>query len=182
MKNNSIYYLIFTSIILVSLLLIFATASITIKEEYEFLIPDINFSEDFYGENYDFIILKLENENSIFPKRVELKPIYLCAFHSQTNELLYSTELRSDKRSNSISSEIFDLDEKFIDVSANSNINVIYSAYISKYDLEKAAEVDYQYRLEYRELNQNVNSLYQYELSGDVCQGEVEYNTIFPIE
>lgn len=180
-NNNMVYYLIFFGIILISIVLIASTASITINQDYEFLVPEIDTSNESYGKEYDFIILNLENSNSIFPKRVELKPIYLCAYHTITNELLYSTELNSNKRSNSISSEIFDLNEKFIDVSPNSNINVIYSSYISRYDLSIAKDNNYQYRIEYRVLTENVNSLYRYGLDEDVCNGEVTYNTIFPL-
>lgn len=176
--NSSIYFFIFSGIILIGVILIALTAFVDVKQTYEIIIPE--FDNSTHSKEYDLITITLENKNSIFPKRVELQKLYLCVYDNNSSKLLYSTNLETNKAYNSITSDIFDLREKFVDISANSKINIIYSGRISRYEFEKAQEINFNYRVEYRELKEY--TAYPYGVDEEVCRGEKSYNLIFPQE
>ncbi|MFP4401756.1 MAG: hypothetical protein ACLFPL_00850 [Candidatus Nanoarchaeia archaeon] len=180
--NNTlkILYTVLGLIIVVSIGLVVLSSSGDIEKEYSILLdPSISVEElsDLQFQGLNMLSIQYTNTNSLFPKRVEVEEIYGCVFHSQHDTLLISKNLNANSYQYSTSSDVFNLNTRFVDISANSTVNVIYSGYINKRDVEQINESLGNFYLEFKVPTQNEGRM-RYIREEDVCTGNVDSRTL----
>lgn len=175
------------SIVLLALLIIIGTillilpSFVGVEEKYSLLIdPSITLEElNRTSSNLDILQLSLTNSNPILPNRVEVDDIVLCVFNSANQNVILAEELDTSSYQINRGSDVFNLQNNFVDIPSNSTINVIYSARFYGRQLidalKEVQEIDYNYNIEFRAVD---SSTYRYNYGTIVCRGEEEYEII----
>jgi hypothetical protein len=180
MKNkNSILYVLLGVIIIISLLLVYFSSSGSVEEEYSVLLdPSITVEELSnmgWRENLRVLSITYTNSNAFFPKRVELSDVYACIYNSNTDELLLSEELSTDSYRYSLSSDLFNLNTEYVDISADSSVEVIYSTYVRSQEISVINRTQGNFYIEFKEVTSN-ERLYNEE--EEVCRGNIDSRTL----
>ena len=180
-ENYSKQVIILGGVILLSIMLVVLTTSGTVSTSYSFSIPK-NINNDNYNSQEEFVTISFSNSGTFFPKRAKIPEIIACVYDREDNTLLHDITLDTYRYIGTVNSNVFNLNDKFIDISAGDTVDVVYRSYSALVPSYKSYDINYsQYDIddliiEYREITGNNNNYYY---GMPICEGTIDSEVIY---